>query len=381
MLFGCVLSNQAGAELPVGRKAPEINVTSWLNTMPLSLKALRGKIVILEFWATWCPPCRASIPHLIKLNREYRKKGVVLMSLTNEGQRVVVPFAKKMKMDYPVGMGGTTGRTYGVRGIPHAFIIGPNGVIRWHGHPMAGMDRALEDILKKYPPTLLSAKAKAQYLKALKKDYAGALKLMTSMKYADKDPEVAAGVNKHMAALGEVAKTKVAAGDKLLKKKKYFEASEAYLFASSIKGLPLAGEATKKLDTLLKDKKIAPAIMKGRKEQRAKQSLAKCDGLYQQKKYAKALSAYLRVARDWKGTAAAKTAADKAAAMDADPKISRKVRTQRAKKDCSTWLYLANDAHKSGKNVKAKEYLRKVIVVHPDTPFAEEAKKLLKEWE
>ncbi|MDK1032467.1 MAG: TlpA disulfide reductase family protein [Planctomycetia bacterium] len=153
LVLVALLSCKPEAEPKVSKgMAPEINATDWLNTKPLSLKMLRGKIVVVEFWATWCGPCRVSIPHLIKLNQKYRQKGVVLISLTNEPRATVAPFAKKMNMDYPVGMGSTSGGAYGVRGIPSAFVIDPEGIIRWEGHPMGGLDEAVERTLKDYPP-------------------------------------------------------------------------------------------------------------------------------------------------------------------------------------------------------------------------------------
>lgn len=133
-----------GEAASTGPKAPEIQAAYWLNTAPLSLADLRGKIVVLEFWATWCPPCRTTIPHLVQMYKTYKDKGVVFVSLTNEPRQTVEPFVGKMGMVYPVGGGSPTGRVYGVRGIPHAFIIDPSGAVVWQGHPMGGLQEALE---------------------------------------------------------------------------------------------------------------------------------------------------------------------------------------------------------------------------------------------
>ncbi len=132
-----------------GPKAPEIQAAYWLNTAPLSLADLRGKIVVLEFWATWCPPCRTTIPHLVKMYKTYKDKGVVFVSLTNEPRRKVEPFAGKMGMVYPIGGDSPTGGVYGVRGIPHAFIIDASGAVVWQGHPMGGLQEAIEKQLGK----------------------------------------------------------------------------------------------------------------------------------------------------------------------------------------------------------------------------------------
>jgi thiol-disulfide isomerase/thioredoxin len=128
------------------RQPKEINAKGWINTGPLTLESLKGKVVVVEFWATWCPPCRASIPHLIDLRNKLDKSKVEIIGLTDESQSQVEGFAKDMKMNYSVGTGSTSGEAYGVRGIPHAFIIGTDGLIAWEGHPL---DPAFESTLMK----------------------------------------------------------------------------------------------------------------------------------------------------------------------------------------------------------------------------------------
>ena len=132
-----------------GKQPPEIKALGWVNTnKALTLSGLKGKVVVVEFWATWCPPCRSSIPHLIKLYNQYKGKGVEFISLTNESGSKVKAFIKQYKMNYPIGLASKSAGDFGVRGIPHAVVIGKDGRVVWEGHPMSGLDKALERAVK-----------------------------------------------------------------------------------------------------------------------------------------------------------------------------------------------------------------------------------------
>ena len=113
------------------------------------MKDLHGKVVVVEFWATWCGPCTAGIPHLNELHEKYNKDGLVILSLTDQCAKAIEKFAKDRGMQYAVGAGSETGKDYGVAGIPHALVIGRDGKLRWQGNPNDdGFEKQIADAIK-----------------------------------------------------------------------------------------------------------------------------------------------------------------------------------------------------------------------------------------
>lgn len=120
----------------VGTVPPELVAEAWINVDgPLTLADLRGHVVVIEFWATWCAPCVAGIPHLNALHDAHHASGLRILSFTDQSREHVEAFMQKTPMRYGLGVGSRLSRTYGVTGIPHAFIVGRDGLLRWHGHP------------------------------------------------------------------------------------------------------------------------------------------------------------------------------------------------------------------------------------------------------
>ena len=168
LLMGLLTTTSLFAEL-VGSSAPEVNARKWYNANgQVTLKQFENKVVVVEFWATWCPPCRQAIPHLVKLYNENKDKGLVVIGIANERQsNKLEKFIKEMKMDYIVGVGSSTAQKYNVRGIPHAFVI-VDGKVVWEGHPMGGLDQAVEKALKEKSPKKEEKKIEKKIEKVIK---------------------------------------------------------------------------------------------------------------------------------------------------------------------------------------------------------------------
>ena len=159
-----------GAEL--GDPAAELKIANWVKGESVAMSGDAKNIYVVEFWATWCPPCRTSIPHLTEMQKQFKDKNVTIIGVTDEKQAVVAPFVKSMgeKMDYRVAIDDDSEtakgymQAYGINGIPHAFIVREKKVI-WHGHPMDGLDKTLEDVIAgKYDLAKAKAKMKAEAL-------------------------------------------------------------------------------------------------------------------------------------------------------------------------------------------------------------------------
>ncbi len=105
-----------------------------LQGKPLSLGELRGKVVLVNFWATWCLPCQWEMPLMEKLYQAYKGRGfvVVAISLDQEGAPVVKPFVAEKKLTYPVLLDASHqgARQFGIVGLPATFLIGVDGFVK-----------------------------------------------------------------------------------------------------------------------------------------------------------------------------------------------------------------------------------------------------------
>ncbi len=126
-----LFATPAFAILQKGQPAPPISVVT-TSGQPVTLANYKGYVLVLDFFATWCIPCRESIPHIINLNRKYGKQGlqVLGMSVDEDGDNALKSFISEKKINYPVALTSEDLQAdYGIRSVPTLFIINKKGVV------------------------------------------------------------------------------------------------------------------------------------------------------------------------------------------------------------------------------------------------------------
>jgi thiol-disulfide isomerase/thioredoxin len=161
-------SEEGPAPLAIGDDAPPIDVEHWVQDGGGRFKPVTefepGNVYIVEFWATWCGPCIASMPHISELQEKYADQRVQVVSISDEPLETVTQFLAKASQADPEKTYGDITANYclttdpdrsehaaymeaaGQNGIPTAFIVGKDSKIEWIGHPM-GMDEVVEQIV------------------------------------------------------------------------------------------------------------------------------------------------------------------------------------------------------------------------------------------
>lgn len=132
----------------INEPAPEILIKHWLNSEPLTLEALRGRVLLLEFWATWCRSCVEVFPKVKRLHAEHADRGLEVLALTRhyytspgpvesaeKELELIQSYVREHELEFPVGIAedATTQMTYGAIGLPTVALIDRQGIVRAFG--------------------------------------------------------------------------------------------------------------------------------------------------------------------------------------------------------------------------------------------------------
>ena len=152
MISGC--SSPSGSGIQVGNQAPDFTLSD-LDGNNVSLSDFRGQGVLLNFWASWCGPCRAEMPYLQQIHEEWSYLGVVLLTVNlEESSATARDFAISNKLSFPVLLDtqAEVAREYGVSGIPTTLFIDKDGIIKERKVGSFPNKAAIEESLGKIVP-------------------------------------------------------------------------------------------------------------------------------------------------------------------------------------------------------------------------------------
>lgn len=141
-------SDRAAAPVPVGQKAPDFEVTS-ASGQKLKLSSLKGHVVLVDFWATWCPPCVKGLPITDKMHRLYASKGLKVITISGEARKTVMDFVAKQGYKFPVYLEkNQASEAYKVEAIPTLVIVDAKGRLSSYSVGLESEDEILRRLRK-----------------------------------------------------------------------------------------------------------------------------------------------------------------------------------------------------------------------------------------
>jgi len=137
--------------------APDFTLPTFPNDAQISLQDFKGRVVYLDFWATWCPPCRKSFPWMDEMHARYKDDGLAIIAVSVDKKRELIEeFIKKMEPTFTIASdpSGAVAKSYKLRGMPSSYLIDRNGVLvkthmGFRNKDKAKMEAAIKTLLEK----------------------------------------------------------------------------------------------------------------------------------------------------------------------------------------------------------------------------------------
>lgn len=372
-------------EVEVGDK-PALELKSTDGTS-ITSENLKGKLVLLDFWATWCGPCVREAPHMVALNQKYGPKGLQIIGISlDRDAAALAKGAKDLKLAWPhhLDVGSRVSGQFGVNGIPHVFLISPKGEVLWHGHP-AQMDGPIEKAFKEHPPQLVDprtlAKAKELLVDIEARSEAGetaaAMKLLAKVPAEAKaDGDTAARIDAARKSVEAEADKMIGEVDPLIAEGKYVPAINRLKdLSKALAGTPAGATARKKLNELLAKPEARQQAEAADKASRSEEALAVAQSLQKEKKDDQAYFKFKSIVREFPGTEAANTAAGHVKRYESDKAFVKRVIEKEAATKAKAALSMARSYKGARKIDQARAKYQSIITDFPGTPYAETAKQ------
>lgn len=153
VLLGLAMGIMAQAQVRIGQPAPEIALPDAKDSI-VTLSSFKGKVVLIDFWASWCYPCRQSIPGVVKLYNKYKSKGFEVLAVSIDSKRSEWKRASKyFRLPYtslldPNGWNAKVIDTYGINGIPATFLLDKEGRIVAIDEEGPALEAAIKELLQ-----------------------------------------------------------------------------------------------------------------------------------------------------------------------------------------------------------------------------------------
>ena len=353
----------------------------------ISSEQLRGKIVLIDFWATWCEPCMKRVPQLVQTNQRYSGRGLQVIGLTFDANRnLMVQTTKQQGMVWPEVQEGTAAlaKRFGVDGPPLAVLIGTDGKVLFVDRPWAGLDQAIERAFRQHPPQLITPDGLIQARKGLERveaklsagDARGAIRLLARVPaIAKQDADFAAQAADVQAKLESPAMLILDEAQQQLKGGDYVEAARTLKeLSDAMAGLPIAAKAKQLLSEVASKPEGRSAIEAAAKEAMAADELDAAQQLQAQKKDELAYARFQAIVKTYPKTAAARQAAEQVRIYEKDPKLVQRSRDAAIATKAKAALKTAENYAHAGRADLARKKYQAVIDEFPGTSYAQAAR-------
>lgn len=396
LLMGLTAPFAARADLKEGTIAPDIEAKEWLNTDEgVSLSDLRGMVVVLFFWVGWHDGGEAILPLVNQLDNAPglgRSAGIYTIGVTEADKKRTAPIIEKHKVFFPIALESKSVKEYEPKSLPHIVIVDPLGAIVYSGWPGTGggneFVKKIQDLLEKTPPTKThprEAEVSRKCLEDAKRElresnYFRAFRdSRLAFEHALQGDPLKVQCQNMLDLVDALGRDLLARGERQLEEKKFAEGVLTLRqVITQFRGSDTAKRARRLLESMAKDNEdVKKAVEAQKQEDLARAELKGALEDIRQRKFADAIDSLLKIEKDYADTSAATDARELKARMLKNETVAAVVRDHLARAECESWLSQGRNMARSKRFREAKEFFEKVLDKHPDTSFAEEARKEL----